>query len=246
MAYLNNIQLRILSEFLDDTARPQGTMNLHELRGFLWGLASAPLDVPEEDWLPFVFEGDEPNFRNDAEEEKIVDLLVALFDETFERIEDEETPFPGDDYRWSDAGDKRWPLSAWCTGLLKAHYWQEDHWNALLDNVEPIETEDGVFDMLQEVENTLNIAATFGDIDSAMLETDAPDELLAELPELAEQLPWVMMNYAECGGMLYEVMQTQNSAPYQRETPKIGRNDPCFCGSGKKYKHCCLNAANDE
>jgi hypothetical protein len=21
---------------------------------------------------------------------------------------------------------------------------------------------------------------------------------------------------------------------------KMGRNDPCFCGSGKKYKHCCL------
>ena len=21
--------------------------------------------------------------------------------------------------------------------------------------------------------------------------------------------------------------------------PKIGRNDPCPCGSGKKYKHCC-------
>jgi len=21
---------------------------------------------------------------------------------------------------------------------------------------------------------------------------------------------------------------------------KIGRNDPCSCGSGKKYKHCCL------
>ena len=20
---------------------------------------------------------------------------------------------------------------------------------------------------------------------------------------------------------------------------KIGRNEPCFCGSGKKYKHCC-------
>ncbi|MHB1938697.1 MAG: SEC-C metal-binding domain-containing protein [Acidobacteriaceae bacterium] len=23
---------------------------------------------------------------------------------------------------------------------------------------------------------------------------------------------------------------------------KIGRNDPCACGSGKKYKHCCLSA----
>ncbi|MBN2441559.1 MAG: YchJ family protein [Spirochaetales bacterium] len=27
-----------------------------------------------------------------------------------------------------------------------------------------------------------------------------------------------------------------------RETPKIGRNDPCTCGSGKKYKKCCGKA----
>lgn len=28
---------------------------------------------------------------------------------------------------------------------------------------------------------------------------------------------------------------------YQREAPKIGRNDPCPCGSGKKFKKCCLH-----
>jgi len=28
--------------------------------------------------------------------------------------------------------------------------------------------------------------------------------------------------------------------PHVREVPKIGRNDPCPCGSGKKYKKCCL------
>ncbi|MFA7522036.1 MAG: preprotein translocase subunit SecA [Halothiobacillaceae bacterium] len=27
--------------------------------------------------------------------------------------------------------------------------------------------------------------------------------------------------------------------PLRRETPKVGRNEPCPCGSGKKYKHCC-------
>ena len=32
--------------------------------------------------------------------------------------------------------------------------------------------------------------------------------------------------------------------PYVREEPKIGRNDPCWCGSGKKYKKCHL--ADDE
>ena len=26
----------------------------------------------------------------------------------------------------------------------------------------------------------------------------------------------------------------------RRESPKIGRNDPCPCGSGKKYKNCCM------
>ena len=30
---------------------------------------------------------------------------------------------------------------------------------------------------------------------------------------------------------------------YVREGPKIGRNDPCPCGSGKKYKKCCGHAA---
>jgi transposase-like protein len=29
-------------------------------------------------------------------------------------------------------------------------------------------------------------------------------------------------------------------APYRRETPKVGRNEPCPCGSGQKYKRCCL------
>ncbi len=26
--------------------------------------------------------------------------------------------------------------------------------------------------------------------------------------------------------------------PIERALPKVGRNDPCPCGSGKKYKHC--------
>ena len=29
--------------------------------------------------------------------------------------------------------------------------------------------------------------------------------------------------------------------PFIKEEPDVGRNDPCPCGSGKKYKKCCLN-----
>lgn len=30
-----------------------------------------------------------------------------------------------------------------------------------------------------------------------------------------------------------------NGTPYVRKEPKIGRNETCPCGSGKKYKKCC-------
>ena len=37
-------------------------------------------------------------------------------------------------------------------------------------------------------------------------------------------------------------METQGDGSYQsepRRVKKVGRNDPCPCGSGKKYKNCC-------
>ena len=33
--------------------------------------------------------------------------------------------------------------------------------------------------------------------------------------------------------------EMQTGSTYRREEPKVGRNDPCPCGSGKKYKKCC-------
>jgi SEC-C motif-containing protein len=36
----------------------------------------------------------------------------------------------------------------------------------------------------------------------------------------------------------------QKPETYRRPEPKIGRNDPCPCGSGKKYKHCCLGKSS--
>jgi SEC-C motif-containing protein len=42
------------------------------------------------------------------------------------------------------------------------------------------------------------------------------------------------------GRWLYTRTTRQGPAPIKSTAPKVGRNDPCPCGSGKKYKHCCL------
>lgn len=41
------------------------------------------------------------------------------------------------------------------------------------------------------------------------------------------------------GAWLYDKGAIVGLNPIQRSEPKIGRNDPCSCGSGKKYKKCC-------
>ena len=35
-----------------------------------------------------------------------------------------------------------------------------------------------------------------------------------------------------------EALEAVDRQPMRREFPKVGRNDPCPCGSGKKYKKC--------
>lgn len=43
----------------------------------------------------------------------------------------------------------------------------------------------------------------------------------------------------ERGGWKFLDGELVGETPIIREEPKIGRNDPCPCGSGKKYKKCC-------
>lgn len=41
------------------------------------------------------------------------------------------------------------------------------------------------------------------------------------------------------GQWFYKDGETPESTPFTRATPKVGRNEPCLCGSGKKFKKCC-------
>jgi len=47
----------------------------------------------------------------------------------------------------------------------------------------------------------------------------------------------------EDGRWVYDGVVPAEGHTVRREAPKVGRNDPCPCGSGKKYKKCCGAAA---
>jgi preprotein translocase subunit SecA len=48
-----------------------------------------------------------------------------------------------------------------------------------------------------------------------------------------------VQKWADKNAHLFQNSDAPKIETYRRETPKIGRNDPCPCGSGKKYKKCC-------
>nr|MCU0811557.1 SEC-C domain-containing protein [Thiobacillaceae bacterium] len=62
-----------------------------------------------------------------------------------------------------------------------------------------------------------------------------------ELANVEYQHPGFESEFAEgefARDELAEAAMPGAAKPFEREFPKVGRNDPCPCGSGKKYKHC--------
>jgi len=80
---------------------------------------------------------------------------------------------------------------------------------------------------LSSFENMLSILARNA-------RTQGPETLQAPQPEAAAQ----SNGRVPPSGQLSEPEITLPKVTIRRDTPKVGRNDPCPCGSGKKYKHC--------
>jgi tetratricopeptide (TPR) repeat protein len=66
------------------------------------------------------------------------------------------------------------------------------------------------------------------------------------LADVAERLRRILPSKPEASAWSDLRAATQGRRVPPRTGPKIGRNDPCPCGSGKKYKKCCLGGAQSK
>ena len=76
---------------------------------------------------------------------------------------------------------------------------------------------------------------------AALVEFHALYELDGVVRQLGERSAFLRHE----GRLYYVDGSPLRPAAYRREAPKVGRNDPCPCGSGKKYKKCCGRAPRD-
>ena len=71
-----------------------------------------------------------------------------------------------------------------------------------------------------------------------LMTVEVRSEEQIEEAEAPPQLENVQYHHADYDEALAAVATPKAAQPVERQMPKVGRNDPCPCGSGKKYKHC--------
>lgn len=195
-------------------------MMVPELDGFLTGLLVCPEMILPSEWLPVVWGGDGPVFEDQTEANEILGLIMALYNDITSRLDDPDTYEPLLDQDID--GTFLWEF--WAEEFGKAIGLRPWAWSTFKDRPED-DPAAGAFMML----------AALATIARA---TDEDPDLYDELDEqISYEAPQMI---ATC---VMELHQDRLSGyELKPRTEKVGRNDPCPCGSGKKYKKCCLQA----
>ena len=186
------------------------------LQGFLCGIASAPEDLQPDDWLPWALGIENwPDIRAEADE--WFELAKRFHRQQIPSLEGredaalvlyEETPEASNRFEY------------WCIGFL----------DGLEVASEPLESL-GDPDEVDELLFPVRVLA--GALDENERKRFGDKEWAKLLAECAEELwPSVLATYR------YGSALRGRPSTIRRETPKTGRNDPCPCGSGKKFKNC--------
>ena len=79
-------------------------------------------------------------------------------------------------------------------------------------------------------------------INAIFEEATKPDKKLESFAETFRKLfPEALAEYAGIGMAIWDVIQKERASPFEGTVTEVrsGRNEPCPCGSGKKYKRCC-------
>lgn len=216
--------LEALDKFLMSDRAPPDSMLLSDLDGFLTGIAVGPEPVPPSEWLPLVWGGEVPAFTDPHEAEAIVGTIMCRHNQILRQI-DEGTFAP---LLWVDR-DGAFIAMDWAEGFLQAIMLRADAWGPLFMS-EP--DGDLLFPILSICDDD--------DGDSLLgLPADEKDRVAEQAPDLIPGCVVEIAAYWRRRGPRQTSMDLAVRPDQQKHATKVGRNDPCPCGSGKKFKRCC-------
>ena len=227
---ITDADLQRLDEFLCSEAVPKSAMDVSTLEGFLAALVIGPHVVMPSAWMPWVWDFEhgqrEVEFADMAQAQEVMGLIMGLMNRIAHAFERDPESFEPVFFR-----DAAWGAAEWCEGFLAAtQRFDAADWATLWtrDAFEPDSRADSL------ITPFLRLGDEAG-LDITRKEGNAQRWMDAVVPSLvAIHAYWLQRRPAQPA--------IASRVTVRREAPKVGRNDPCSCGSGRKYKKCCGQA----
>ena len=215
--------LRILEAYLESDRSPPGTMTLSGLDGFLAGIAIGPELVVPSEWLPVVWDGDEPVYADGAEANAILEAILGRYNDIVRGVADGS-------YRaiFFEDTDGTMLAELWAEGFVTAIGLRLDAWAPLLKSKRHVLLAYPILGLCDDESGQPALG----------FDLKVQHQLSHEAPQL---IPPCVQAIAEFWRSRRDTLSRRDRV--RIAAPRPGRNDPCPCGSGKKYKRCCGQAA---
>ncbi len=228
---LSDAEFQELDELLAATPEPLLAMDAVMLDGYLCGLLVQPTLIAPQQWLPWVFDAEGhplPEGGDQVARERAQALTLRRHSALNRALLDEGWFHP---LILEDADDDADEAAA-----------PNPVSRALLPWVAGFQDACARFPALLELDDAAVAPALARLFRHLPAETDEERELIATLDR---ELPLATLDDAieDLVAAVADLADLTHDARYRvdtvrRDAPKVGRNDPCPCGSGKKYKQC--------
>ena len=220
-------ELELLDQFLlnriDDDAvtegKDEGIIDISTLDGFFTAIVSGPGVIQPSQWLPAVWGDFAPEWKSENEFETILSLMMRHMNDIAASLMEHPEDFEPLILEREVEGKTYAIVDEWCEGYWRGVSLAADQWEL-----------DG-----QEMRLLLAPITAF------TRETNWRGHDLNE--DEVENIQNTIAPNVRAIHAFWLARRSDNLTlePVRRQEQKLGRNDPCPCGSGKKYKKCCLH-----
>jgi uncharacterized protein len=219
--WLDQFLLDRVDDDADTEGKNVGVLDVSGLDGLLTALVSGPVVVPPSRWLPAVWGDFEPEWANAQEFEAVFTLLIRHMNGIAAALMTQPEEFEPLFLERVVEGKAYTVVDEWCEGYVQGVNLTADVWG----------------------EGGLEMEVLLMPIRAFTSETDWRGHELSSDVEIENLRDAITRNVSDIHAywLARREAHAPSSTPVRRTGPSVGRNDPCPCGSGKKFKKCCLH-----
>lgn len=211
----DQFDLERLDRFLMSDAAPDDCMGLSDLDGFMTGIAVGPEVIMPGEWLPRVWGGDTPVFESAEQAQEIVGAIMGRFNQIVRSLDGH--PDDLEPIYWENPEKGIVIAGDWAEGFLEAIKMRREAWSPLIRDPKAHMVLLPILALCEEAEA------------NSLMKLDVDPDIQFVAPSLIPTCVFTIRTFWPSG--------TSFRSPLSGS--KVGRNDPCPCGSGRKYKRCC-------